>query len=393
MKRWLPLTLPVGVWLLAIAAPGCQGPLAASPPLRDEYRRFLFAGREVGKLDAAVVERTQLGKNRVEKIRITTEAGQEAFVRVLRPLPDRKYPVILLQHFLGGTKDDVTMSFLLNAFAARGYLAAAIDARYRGERGKGRKLAQAMRQAIETGKGHPWLIDTVFDITRTLDYLQARPDVDPRRIGMVGISEGGIETWMAAAADERIAVAVPVIGVTRFQCVIRQAAGPAGKEYLESFRGALSALAREMGEKEVNERVIRAAWEKLLPGFNDRFDALNLVPLIAPRPLLILSHEKDQIIPLDGAREVYEATRSRYAELHASDRLQMRVAPDLEHAGLDQVEIGLIFSWCDRWLKPDPVPAAAGGPLPVPSRVGAPRREDGATRRAAALEAAHLFQN
>lgn len=355
MKRSLVVAVLTCFCLLASSGAGCQQPLAAPPPLREEYRRFLFAGRDVGKLDAAIVERATLGKNRAEKVRITTEKGEEAFVRVLRPLPDRKYPVVLLQHFLGGNKDDVTISFLLNAFAARGYLAAAIDGRFRGERGRGTSLPQAIRQALDTGKGHPWLVDTVFDIMRTVDYLQARSDVDGSRLGLVGISEGGIETWMTAAADERIAVAVPVIGVTRFQCVIKQAASASGMEYADTFKGPLAAFARKMGEKEVNERVLRAGWEKLLPGFTDRFDAINLVPLIAPRPLLILNHEKDEIIPTECAKEVYEATRRRYVELGAGDRLQLRVAPELKHAALDQVEVGLIFGWCDRWLRPEPL--------------------------------------
>ena len=38
-------------------------------------------------------------------------------------------------------------------------------------------------------------------------------DVDRRRIGVIGISKGGMETYLAAAVDIRIAVAVPVIGV------------------------------------------------------------------------------------------------------------------------------------------------------------------------------------
>jgi len=58
--------------------------------------------------------------------------------------------------------------------------------------------------------------------------------------------------------------------------------------------------------------VIQAAWDRLVPGLRDRFDADRLLPLIAPRPLLILSHEKDELMPLVGAREAYVAARARY---------------------------------------------------------------------------------
>ena len=46
-----------------------------------------------------------------------------------------------------------------------------------------------------------------------LDYLDARPDVDSARIGMTGLSLGGMHTWLAAALDDRVAVAAPMIGV------------------------------------------------------------------------------------------------------------------------------------------------------------------------------------
>lgn len=48
---------------------------------------------------------------------------------------------------------------------------------------------------------------------RGIDYLIGRPDVDPERIAVTGISGGGAATFWIAAADERVAVAVPVSGM------------------------------------------------------------------------------------------------------------------------------------------------------------------------------------
>ena len=64
---------------------------------------------------------------------------------------------------------------------------------------------------------HPFLLDTVYDLWRLADYLITRPDVQAHRIGMMGISMGGIETWMAASVDKRIKVAVPVIAAQSFK--------------------------------------------------------------------------------------------------------------------------------------------------------------------------------
>ena len=49
------------------------------------------------------------------------------------------------------------------------------------------------------------MFETVADLFRTLDYLETRPDVDARRIGMIGVSMGGQETWITAALDPRVA--------------------------------------------------------------------------------------------------------------------------------------------------------------------------------------------
>lgn len=51
---------------------------------------------------------------------------------------------------------------------------------------------------------------------RLLPSCVCRPDVEPGRIGMTGVSLGGMHTWLTAAADERVAAAAPMIGVQNF---------------------------------------------------------------------------------------------------------------------------------------------------------------------------------
>ena len=49
-----------------------------------------------------------------------------------------------------------------------------------------------------------------------LDFLCALPSVDSRRIGMAGVSLGGMHTWLCAALDARVAAAAPLSGVQSF---------------------------------------------------------------------------------------------------------------------------------------------------------------------------------
>lgn len=348
-----PRTAGLFLWMVALAltsAGGCRATAATS--LAQEWRAFILENRKPAEMAPKVLESSVRDGKRVERVSFETEVGEKAIAVVVRPdAGSERLPAIILQHWLGGTKDDFILQSILWQFAGRGYLAIAIDGRYRGQRSPP-TLEDAVRETLKTGKGRPFLADTVYDLIRTLDYLETRPDVDTKRIGMTGISEGGIETWMTAAADPRIAVAVPMIGVTRFDAVVADIGSPDGQERVKLFRGALEEFARTLGETTVNDRVFRAAWERLLPGTLDRFDPIRLVPTLAPRPLLILSHEKDELIPLKGAEEVYAACEKRYGELNAADHVQHRIAPGLRHAGQDFTELAALYAWFDRWLKP-----------------------------------------
>src|SRR5262249_51905960 len=55
---------------------------------------------------------------------------------------------------------------------------------------------------------------------RGLDYLVSRPDVDPQRLTVTGISGGGAATFWIAAADERVRCAVPVSGMSDLESYV-----------------------------------------------------------------------------------------------------------------------------------------------------------------------------
>lgn len=328
---------------------------AQQPSLRDEFRKLVIGGREPADLNPQQVTKNDVGQTIVERVRFTPEAGHDAVAVIYRPKEGGPFPAVIAQHFLGGSKDHILFAALLNGLAQRGLLAIAIDGRYRGERQNGTSLQAAMAESLKTGKGRPFLIDTAYDVLRVIDYLQTRPDVNRDRIGMTGVSEGGIITWMVAAADDRVKAAAPIIGVTSFGDSFTAQDTPENRERLKRFDELIPALrdyAKTIGEPEVNSKVLRMAWDRLVPGSLDRFDGPALIPHIAPRPLLIQNHEQDELFPIEGARRAYDAAKTRYAELKAEDRLEFRSAPG-KHTEVPALlsEVSRMQAWMEKWLK------------------------------------------
>jgi pimeloyl-ACP methyl ester carboxylesterase len=163
---------------------------------------------------------------------------------------------------------------------------------------------------------------------------------------MIGISMGGMNTWLTAAVDPRVKVAVPCIGVTSFGYQLESGKFGPRCDTLPKFHRAVAAA---LGEREVNQRVAREAWSKLLPGILDRFDCPRMLEVIAPRPLLILNGERDDRCPLEGVRRCYSAAEAAYRAQKAGEKLKLDVATDTGHA-VTAPQREAAMRWFERWL-------------------------------------------
>ncbi|MFO0811029.1 MAG: alpha/beta fold hydrolase [Gemmataceae bacterium] len=274
-------------------------------------------------------------------------------VLIARPATGQgRLPAVIVLHGTGGTKEG--MAGWLKDLAGRGMIGVAIDARYHGARANGEKGSTAYQRAItrawraKAGEPteHPLYYDTVWDLWRLLDYLETRPDVDPKRIGMTGTSMGGIETWLAAAADERVAVAVPAIGVQSFRWSLDN---DRWQGRANTVKLAHETAAADLGEPAVNRRVCRELWGKVLPGITDRFDGPSMLRLFAGRPLLVLNGETDPNCPIEGARLAFAAAEEAFRRAGAGDRLKVMVASGVGHKVTDEHHRAAI-DWFARWL-------------------------------------------
>jgi dienelactone hydrolase len=123
---------------------------------------------------------------------------------------------------------------------------------------------------------------------RGIDYLVGRPDVDPERIAVTGISGGGAATFWIAAADERVNVAVPVSGMAD----------------LPSY---------------VTNRVINGHCDCMFLYNTFRWPWTNIAALIAPRPMLFVNSDRDRIFPMDANERVINRLERLYSLFGAGD--------------------------------------------------------------------------
>lgn len=128
----------------------------------------------------------------------------------------------------------------------------------------------------------------VYDVMRAIDYLNARPEVDPRRIGCMGISGGGTTTFFAAALDRRITAAV-VSG------------------YFNAFRDSIMSIPHCI--------------DNYVPGILRDAEMVDIAGLIAPRPLFIESGTRDSIFPVEATNAAFERVQAIYRVFGAADRL------------------------------------------------------------------------
>jgi len=195
----------------------------------------------------------------------------------------QKLPCVILMHGLGGDKSMLKMLWpmLTNA----GYALFAIDAQYHGER--------KPKDALPFFGVYPYysrdaLIQTVIDLRRAVDYLETRAEIDPKRIGYIGASMGGILGAMFAGVDERVQAPVLLVAGGNWKIMM-------DKSILSIFREN-----RENRPAKEIERALKAM---------EIVDPIHWVGRISPRPVLMINGDADDVVPVEANKALHEAAR------------------------------------------------------------------------------------
>jgi len=127
--------------------------------------------------------------------------------------------------------------------------------------------------------GRTLIGERVWDISRLIDYAEARPEMDTQRIAITGNSGGGTVSLFAAACDPRINVAVP-------------------SSYFCTFEASIGSI----HHCECN----------YVPGMLATAEMYDVAGLIAPRPFLAVAGREDPIFPYPAVKQAFERLRRIY---------------------------------------------------------------------------------
>lgn len=257
---------------------------------------------------------------------------------------------MIVLHGTGGNKD--SQRKLLTDLAHAGFIGVAIDGAYHGSRAKGGNAAKATEYVDAISRArygqYPFYYSTAWDIIRLIDYLETRDDVDAGRIALWGFSKGGIEAYLVAAADTRVAATVSCIAVQSFGWALEN---DAWQSRIGTVQAAFDAFAKKENISNTAAASVRRFYEHVAYGIDSYFDGPVMVPLVAPRPFLAINGDSDPRTPLPGLKLCTDAAEAAYATAGAPQNFTHIIQPNTAHK-VTPASMKLAQEWLVDRLKP-----------------------------------------
>jgi dienelactone hydrolase len=320
-------------------------------------------------LDPQMIETVDKGDYIREKITFSSAPGMRvpAFVLVPKGLTGRAPGVVALHdhggYYLHGKEKlvevdrepDHLVEYRANGYGGRGfatalvkrgYVVISIDAIYWGERrldfqqmppelvkemqrrsqfktgpqgtNSVYSLLEELMMRYITAAGATWLGLINHDDRTTVTYLQSRSEVDPERIGCVGLSMGGTRTDWLFGMDERVKAAVSAGWGTDWSQLM-------------------------------DEYVGRHSWTQYAPGLAGHLELSDVMAMGMPGAFMIQQCAQDELFPLEGMQKTSERVRALYEKAGMPERYSTKFY-DVPHQFNVQMQEDA-FDWLDKWLK------------------------------------------
>ena len=232
------LTVCAALLLLNAARAGGQSgsstaaPQAPRAETADDVFRLLsqvYAYDPAIPLEGRMVEQITERGEATPREKIVFRGAQGFYVPGYLQLPalaqttdNRPVPCVLLLHGWSGSKANfwtdnnyISGGNVRRALLKEGLAVFALDAQCHGDRISANEFAPVNPSGspgVPPRKGHftqrEIYVQTTIDYRRAIDYLKTRPEIDSSRIGVLGYSMGGTQTFLLTAVEPRIKAAV-----------------------------------------------------------------------------------------------------------------------------------------------------------------------------------------
>jgi len=256
----------------------------------------------------------------VERVEVPYEGRMLPALFMKAPGAAGRAPTMVAFDGLDNCKE---MSVLFNGleFAARGWHTLAIDGPGQGESLRLRDIRTRPDYEVAGTAAYEW--------------IAARPEVDPKRVAVMGYSFGGYYAPRIVAFEKRYCACV-AFGAMHWSMEtwvdgIRRAVRTDAKASAQShFQVPWAFGARDLDE------AVEMAKRFSLAGIAGRIEC----------PLLVVHGENDRIVPLDSAKQLYEAAGSKRKHLKVFTAAEGAA----EHCQVDNRQLGV--DTIADWLTP-----------------------------------------
>jgi dienelactone hydrolase len=240
----------------------------------------------------AFQSRAVQGGNRFRMLRVTfpspvtTDVTENNTVHgeYFQPAGPGPYPACVVLHILGG--DFLLAETVASHLARQGVAALFIKMPYYGPRRRKdspkRMLSEDPRETVAG------MTQAVLDIRRATAWLAEREEVDEERLGITGISLGGIMSALAASGEPRLNNVAIVLGGGNFADLLWANETTQAKKFRE--RWLAGGETRETF-REVVSKIDPATHGHLLKG----------------RRVLMIEAQNDEVIPPESAKALWES--------------------------------------------------------------------------------------
>ena len=199
---------------------------------------------------------------------------------------------------------------------------------------------------FKTDRYQSGTMKSIFDNMRCIDLLQARRDVEPNRIGVIGHSLGGHNAMFTGAFDKRLKVIVSSCGWTLFDYDNLEEAN--NTKFIERYGGRLGDWAQErymplLHQFELNKERNDSDFGKI------PFDMHEVIASLAPRAFFSNSPLHDSDFNAEGVRRGMDEVSKVYRFLGAGNKIQV-LYPDSKHDFPPEVRMKA-YQFIDKVLK------------------------------------------